>query len=407
MPKLSQPVDYRKQLAKALAESKAKGRTTSLWRGPLDDGITQSMLNRFLCCRERFRLYVVEGLKVEGFNHRLEYGNMWHLCEEQLAGTNIASNVLGVKPHPAEWEPKLKQYAVELTKQYPQNGPEIEKWWNVCRRQFPIYVDYWRKHPDVKNAKPLYAESVFDVRYKLPSGRVIRLRGKLDKGDIVTEGKVASIFIQENKSKSEIDADKTVRELPLNLQTGIYLTALAEVMKDKTNPLYKVGFESLKIGGVRYNEIRRPLSGWGEGNIKQRKGVGKAKKGAETLEEFYDRLGQLIADDPAKFFIRVKMKVTLSELEKFQQRVLNPILEQLCDWWESIKDDPFNPWESQMSHVRSGKTGKGPNHLHYVYPYGIFNVVAEGGSSPYDDYILRGDLGCLTRTESLFRELAV
>ena len=60
-----------------------------IWDGPEEDGITQSLLSRFLVCRERFRILVVDGLKpVDQFSSRIEYGQMWHLCEENLAAGN-------------------------------------------------------------------------------------------------------------------------------------------------------------------------------------------------------------------------------------------------------------------------------------------------------------------------------
>ena len=61
-----------------------------LWRGPCAEGdlggVTQSMLARFFGCRERFRLKYVCGLEPhDKWNHKLGYGNMWHVCEETLA----------------------------------------------------------------------------------------------------------------------------------------------------------------------------------------------------------------------------------------------------------------------------------------------------------------------------------
>ena len=51
----------------------SKKRNTPLWKGPTEDGITQSLLSRFLVCRERFRLKVIEGLAPEDrFSHYRE-----------------------------------------------------------------------------------------------------------------------------------------------------------------------------------------------------------------------------------------------------------------------------------------------------------------------------------------------
>lgn len=147
----------------------------SVWRGPSEDGITFSLLSRFLVCRERFRYLVVEGLKpADRFNHRLEFGQLWHTCEEALAA--------GV-----DWKYHLQVYAFNLARRYPMDQGEVHKWYEVCKLQFPIYLDYWRKHPDVTSRQNLLKEQVFDVPYKLPSGRTVRLRGKWDSVDLVGE----------------------------------------------------------------------------------------------------------------------------------------------------------------------------------------------------------------------------
>jgi len=142
-------------------------RTGPVWGGPEKDGITFSLLSRFLSCRERFRLLVVEGLRpIETFNHRIEYGQMWHVCEEALANE-------------MPWGQLLTEYAQDLLKKYRLAQEQIDHWYNVCRVQFPIYADYWRSN-SAGDRTPLLAEQVFDIPYRLPSGRTVRLRGKWD-----------------------------------------------------------------------------------------------------------------------------------------------------------------------------------------------------------------------------------
>lgn len=148
-----------------------------LWKGPCSDeqlgGVTQSMLGSFIVCQERFLIKTIKGLKPqEGFSHRLEYGNMWHICEEALAIRQ-------------SWEKPLKDYAVCLGARYPNDRWEIEKWYNVCKVTFPIYVKYWEKHRDEKKRTPVFQEKVFKVPYELPSGRTVYLRGKFDAVDII------------------------------------------------------------------------------------------------------------------------------------------------------------------------------------------------------------------------------
>lgn len=149
----------------------------AVWEGPEGlgpkGGVTQSLFSRWLCCRERFRLRVIEGLApTDTFSHQLEYGQMWHTCEEAFAKN---SSHIGA----------LENYARSLCKRYPLQQEQIIHWMNVCKVQFPIYIKYWAKHKDVKTTVHLLQEQVFDVPYKLPSGRVVRLRGKWDGVDLL------------------------------------------------------------------------------------------------------------------------------------------------------------------------------------------------------------------------------
>ena len=175
-PSLPQAIASLKQTAaKAL-----QVRKEPLWKGPDVDGITNSLLSKFLVDRERFRLYVVEGLKEpEAFSHKLEYGNMVHCCEEATAGN---------KP----WSPALIAFAKGLVKRFPEQGKEIDKWYNVCKIQYPIYIKHWKANPDVKQRIPLFQEKVFDVPYKLPSGRTVILKGKFDSVDRIPKMRIGN-----------------------------------------------------------------------------------------------------------------------------------------------------------------------------------------------------------------------
>lgn len=367
----------------------------SLWNGPEDSGpmggITYSALSRFLCCRERFRLMLVEGWKVKDvFTHRLEYGNLFHAAEEASAGG---------KP----WKPAVVAYANGLAQKYKGSGPEIDKWYRVCCLQYPIYLKHWSKHPDEKKRKSIYQEQVFHVSYQLPSRRVVYLRGKFDAVDFIDNG----IWLGEDKSKGEIDVEKLTAELCFDLQTNIYLTALDNIKLPKQ-------FDGKPIKGVRYNVIRRPLSSYGKHNIKQHQGR-KLKsgeiKGAETLDEYYNRLSGLIEKHPNDFFQRWKIETTPTDLLNFQRWILNPILEQLCDWWESIQGNPFDPWETSGVNLAptmygiAGCPERVPNPYHFTYPTGVWNPALEGRVGDLDRYLQSSDAGGLQKVKALFPEL--
>lgn len=409
MPK---PKKARSPLARRMKEP--------LWRGPQKDGITFSLLSRFLVCRERFRLLVVDGLTPEDqFNHRIEYGQLWHTAEEAYAA--------GV-----QWEAAVCHYASNLCQRYPLSRDDVLKWQDICLMQFPIYLQYWRNHKDVSTRRPLIQEQPFAVSYRLPSGRTVVLRGKWDSVDLIGSGKAQAIYLQENKTKGDINELQIKRQLTFDLQTMIYLVALWGYQKIADN-----GANSLKwsdghypIAGVRYNVVRRPLSG-GKGSIIQKKGTEARKCSAckgtgftgknpkpcdkcergwvpatpgESREEYIARLEAYIKDEPETYFFRWRVEVGPHDVERFRRECLDPILEQLCDWWAWVKDghDPYRqPDRAALVYSEDAE----PTGIHWRHPFGVYNVLDEGGSSDVDEYLASGSEVGLRRTTNLFPEL--
>ncbi len=344
-----------------------------LWKGPHEDGITFSMLTRFLSCRERFRVRYIEGLKpVNQFNHRIEFGSMWHVCEEAFAkGWEREANVQ-----------ILTEYARDLSKKYPTQQEAIRNWYEICRLMFPIYVQYWSAHPDVTNRTPLMQEQVFDVPYLLPSGRTVRLRGKWDSVDLVG-GKDGGIFIQENKTKGEIDLEQTTRQMGFDLQTMIYMVALEKYGQGPGGFILggkKSAGNQYPLRGVRYNVVKRPRQYQGK---------------KETREEFHSRLQGIVQETPQDFFMRLRTEITSTDIARFKERCLNPILEQVCDWYDWVAGD--------KSHGRD--PFKDLNTIHWQHPFGSINYLDEGGSSDVDSYLTTGSKLGLVREEKLFSEL--
>lgn len=361
------------------AKKIGKRREGPLWKGPEQDGVTFSLLSRFLCCRERFRLLVVEGLKpAEGFNSRIEFGNMWHVCEETLA-----KEVPGrMGQSGAEWNAALGLYCQSLSQQYPMDREQISHWYAMAQALFPIYVKHWAGHKDVVSRKPLLQEQPFNVPYKLPSGRTVRLRGKWDAVDLI-DG--SGVWLQENKTKSSIDQIKLQRQLTFDLQTMMYLVALKLAPLDnavrkqleKVLPRPWVGIKGAR--GVRYNVVRRSAHKSVESMLKKIEDDRKA-----------NRMGE--------WFARWNVEVMPGDIERFQRQCLNPILEQLCDWWGHICNggDPFGePFSVDGPQTR----------IHWRHPFGVYNVLDEGGSSELDQYLSTGSEIGLQRTDNLFPEL--
>ena len=362
-----------------LADMRSAPRSGPLWTGPQDNGpqggVTFSLLSRWLCCRERFRLYALEGLGLpDKFNHRLEYGNFWHLCEEAYAKGD-------------HWEPAILRYATSLAKRYPLQQEEVEKWYHVCKVQFPVYADYWAKHPSSKTRRPLLQEEVFCVPYLLPTNQVVYLRGKQDSIDLEevagSRNKESVVILQENKTKGDIDEEQIKRQLKFDLQTMLYLIAMQAGRGLK--PLVDVWPKGARLGGVRYNVVRRPLAG-GRYTIRQHKD--------ETLENFYLRLGEIIRGDSEWFFMRWSVDIDQTDIDVFRRTCLDPILVQLCAWYD---------WSVAKSGERLIPLD--PNYLHYRMPYGVYNTLLEGAVGELDRVIDTGTKVGLRRLDTLFPEL--
>lgn len=357
-----------------------KLRDTPLWKGPRIDGVTQSMISKFLTCRERFRLNVIEGIKaVPKFNHRLEYGTMWHLCEEYLAQDNANSD---------GWRKVLKDHTNNLLTTYKLEQKEVLKWSKVCEIQFEVYKDHWKDNDDVKARIPLYQEKVFDVMLDLPSGEKVRMRGRWDAVDIIND----KIYIQENKSKSVINERELLEQLKYDLQSMTYLYCLKKHL-DIENPEL-----STPIQGIRYNVIKRPLSG-GKGTIVQHKPTKKNPRG-ESSADYYKRLQGIIKEFPKEFFQRWEVNFDWSEVEIFFEQTLAPILDQMCVWYDHVEDcklnriSPFRPclWSSN-------------DMVHWKHPFGARNMIDEDYGTDLDNFLTTGSMVGLTKVDKLFTEL--
>jgi len=369
-----------------------------LWKGPEVDGITFSLLSRYLSCKERFRIHTMEGLRAQDqYNRRIEYGVMWHIAEESLArGSNKSSKI-------DQWE-SAKEYVQKLLKKYPLAQEQIVKDYRTLQTQFPVYVDYWRKNKEVINRKPLLQEYAFAIPYELPSKRIVTLRGKFDSVDIILSGKQQSIYLQENKTKGDINEGQIKRQLTFDLQTMIYLTTLREMKQSEK--LYKItnSVQLPNIKGVRYNVVRRPFSG-GRGNIVQHKPT-KSNPQGESTEAFFERFkNDYLLDDPGYWFMRWTIDVTPHHIEIFRQQCLDHLLENLYDdyeWWSYC-------WEEDRCVYNEMKRMKQfPDHRqrHWRHPFGVYNVLDEGGSHDLDNYLETGSEIGLERSETLFPELS-
>lgn len=372
---------------KIASVSLPKTTTECVWGGPKKDGITVSLLSKFLCCRERFRALVVDGFRPrEEFVPAIEFGNMWHLCEESVASEK---RYFGEYVGTTDMDDSLIKYKEELGNKFKTQRAEIEEWYDKCRVMFPIYLDYWKKPEE--NCTPLLAEQVFDVLYTLPDARVVRLRGKWDRVDLVTLNGKRGLRLRDNKTKSRIDQDQIQRQLTFDLQMMFYTVAI-----DEDRRQFDAQGKYLVVeGGKKVLLTKDPIVGF-QYNVVKRPSHYQGKK--EDRTGFCNRFRDLVKESPGEFFMRWDVPVSHTDIVEFRRRFFDNTLMQLCDWWE---------WIDTVITVKKkgGKTDWFDNSIHTVHPFGVYNSLDEGGGTHLDRYVMTGDEGGLTRTQDLYPEL--
>jgi hypothetical protein len=252
---------------------------------------------------------------------------------------------------------------------------EIALWHDKACALFPRYLAWWAKSGHATKRRPLLAEAKFDVCCALPSGRVVRLRGKWDSVDLVGQ----EIWLQENKTKSSIDRDKINRQLTFDLQTMFYWGTLLDCPPEQAPT-------KAKLTGIRYNVVRRAAH--------------------KSIESMIDKLELDQRNGRgSEWFDRWEVRVQPSDLAKFRTECLLPALENLYDDWEWWTSDACRADKCPFAWERRAK--EFPKHAarHLRLPYGIYNVVAEGGEADIDSYFQTGSKAGLTQVTNLFPEL--
>jgi len=384
-----------------------------VWGGPSVDGISQTMLGRYLTCPERFRVLYVEGLQpTPMFRPQIEFGNLWHAAEESFAQHGTKLNP--ANQHEMHWHRAVYDYGNKLGDLYPMQRDQIIHWIKVCIALFPAYIDFWKKHPDMKVRKPLEQEQKFCVDYTLPSGRVAKLRGKRDSVDLIVNdngglrtlnGTNKGIWLQENKSKSQIDRQKIDRMLRFDLQTMMYLLSLDEdqdfwqKMREKFPGM---GRKPFPVVGVRYNVVRR-----------------STHKTAESMMKKVQEDISIARGD--EWFCRWNSEVSVQDMNNFKYWALNPILENLLDdyeWWaycytysdhrNQTSKTGRNEQMSPFVYQRRAEVFPNHQHRHFTMPYIGYNPLSEGMETDVDNYLFTGsEVGLHRVTKAdLFPELA-
>lgn len=307
------------------ATEKAKA-VKKLFRDLEKDGVTYSFLNEFMLCREQARLSYVEGYTRDGIVEALDYGTLFHKGMEVIAkkGATVKAAVMAIKREGDDIirDRRLKQHEAAI----------VQELSTKARIVFPWYHEYWRQKKGHEfRSKFVAREESFRLEHEIPfydgdgasTPRVVVIRGRFD-AIFRLNGR---LWLMENKTKSQIDEEGLQASLSQDLQTMLYCHTI------------KLKFGEAPVG-VLYNVIRRP-------QLRQKKD--------ETQSEFFRRIEDDVQTDPDRYFMRWEVSLADGDIEKWVERSLNPILTQVCLWWDEIKQNPFNPWKipGRMHHFQN------------------------------------------------------
>ncbi len=306
-------------------------------------GLSQSLMNRFVVCRERFRLRTVEGLSTGTFKDSMEFGTIFHKALELNAQGKTTSQIFSYLHKQA----KAKKYDLLLCR--------------IAALMIPYYLKFWKNQ--LKGAKYIETEEVFEIPYQV-MGKTVHLRGRRDQAYM----KDGRLWLQENKTKAQINEDQIQMTLGYMLQPMLYL--------------YSIKHENPKVplGGILYNLIRKP----------------QLKQGAKESDSVYlDRIAKDIEERPEHYFKMFEVEIDDAHLAMWEARYFRPLVSQIVVWWESIKHNPFDPWT-----LENGQ----PNPHHFLRPFGVYDPMSHGLGDYYVRVVNGIDAG-LTPNSDVFPEL--
>lgn len=267
-----------------------------------------------MACREQFALGYVDGYASKGLSVPLEFGSVIHFALEKI-GTASPEKVIR--------DVTSSYFKSRKDTLNPTDTNSLELLLANAEAIFPLYVDYWADYDS--KLTWIEREKVFKVPHTFldtnGNAKEVVLTGMRDGGYRNPLGKLA---LFETKTKSSIDDIAIQDGLRADLQTCLYLLSLQKEMREEPEE-------------ILYNIIRRP-------QLRQKKD--------EHVEAYKERVIEDIKARPEWYFRRFEVTVVPGDLENFVQTTLDPVLRQLLQWWESIKDDPFARWASPY-HYRS------------------------------------------------------
>jgi len=278
------------------------------WPGPIEGGITQSLISRMLECPYRSFLYYGLGLEESTtIEPNLIYGNGGHLALEiALMKPKLIREF--TESDFDEIFGKVVQYFKDKYPNAPSTYP------HSIIRILKLYDDSYKTDlPD------LITEKKFNEVYITRSGMVCNLRGKKDVHS------ASKRFLGEHKFKGKIDPELTRLETPVDQQVLLY-----SYVSNSTTCMY--------------DQILIPESQW---SLPKRNPMSSAKG---YMDEIFYNCSPWndfpIARYKNRWISQLPIDITDEAIDEFRKKTLDPIIDMIWrryDKWCDSSFDPENP----------------------------------------------------------------
>jgi PD-(D/E)XK nuclease superfamily len=324
------------------------------WKGPLDGGITQSLIGNFLTDPFTFVLYYGLGLEeTYQLNQNLLWGNMMHKALELLLDKQDTRESL---------LPEIRAALVEEQKQ----------WSYINITTLPSVMNMLLLYKeDIRFNHRFKTELQFKIPYKTKNFEV-SLMGKVDGVGPNIETQKRTLV--EHKCKGSYDKQLFRQEYHTDLQLNIYCFC---------NEVYEVIYDNIIIPETQWNAPARQMM--------------------ENATGYIDRLYKthVYGDFPInkKSFMwldQIPITMSVDEVSHYMKTTVNPIIDAICYLYEYTQSDYFNPFNPDCY-----------NHLFYKKPLRLFDPSrTEKFKRNYWNYLTgQIDLTSLVPTQELFKEL--
>lgn len=320
------------------------------WKGPKHDGITQSILNRFLG-EDPYRLYLYFGLGLEEFSEtepNLMYGSAAHVGLEHIIE----------KPYtlpdftPEDWADVHGAVDDCLNNDFPECPPTFS---HSIKRLLELYDDSFKDEYG-----RFMTEVPFSVPYTTGHGHDITLRGKIDALQIIEggtksdtckltdhdlrhliEGYAPGSTIGEHKFKGKIDPMGARVEIPVDLQVAMYCYA---------SGAREVIYDNIRIPDTQYS-------------LPPKRQYQKTKS---YIDELYDsrKWGDFpVSQRKHLWFSQLPIPITQQNIDDTFHFTLDPVVDWIVRWYEHCSDPNFDY-----------QNPKYYNHIFYKKPIRLFDA---------------------------------